>query len=40
MFWEPKGGKSCYVSLDGGDPDRSWVVEFEGLKCLGFYFDA
>lgn len=33
-------GMSCFVDLIGGEPDRSWRVEFEGMKCLGFGFDT
>jgi hypothetical protein len=30
----------CVVDLVGGEPDRSWRVEFEGCICLGFGFDT
>jgi hypothetical protein len=39
-FWLSDRGMGCFVDLVGGEPERSWRVEFEGLKCLGFGFDT
>jgi hypothetical protein len=33
-------GMGCFVDLAGGEPERSWRVEFDGMKCLGFGFDT
>jgi hypothetical protein len=30
----------CLVDLAGGEPDKSWRVEFDGHDCLGFGFDT
>ncbi len=33
-------GMGCFVDLIGGEPERSWRVEFDGMKCMGFGFDT
>jgi hypothetical protein len=33
-------GMGCLVDLPGGEPDRSWRVEFDGTRCEGFGFDT
>jgi hypothetical protein len=33
-------GLGCFVGLIGGEPERSWRVEFNGLDCPGFGFDT
>ena len=33
-------GMRCFVDLVGGEPDRSWRVEFAGMRCEGFGFDT
>lgn len=33
-------GLGCFVDLIGGERDRSWRVEFDGMRCLGFGFDT
>ena len=33
-------GMGCFVDLIGGEPERSWRVEFEGMRCAGFGFDT
>jgi hypothetical protein len=33
-------GIGCFVDLVGGEPERSWRVEFDGMRCLGFGFDT
>jgi hypothetical protein len=30
----------CFVDLSGGEPDRSWRVEFDAMTCQGFGFDT
>jgi hypothetical protein len=39
-FGMSKDGMGCFVDLIGGERDRSWRVEFDGMKCLGFGFDT
>ena len=39
-FRKTKTGYACLVDMVGGEPDRSWRVEFEGTRCLGFGFDT
>jgi len=39
-FGMSKRGMGCFVDLTGGEPDRSWRVEFDGMRCLGFGFDT
>jgi hypothetical protein len=39
-FWMSQRGMGCFVDLIGGERDRSWRVEFELMRCLGFGFDT
>ena len=39
-FWKSDRGMGCFVELIGGEPERSWRVEFEGQSCSGFGFDT
>ena len=39
-FGMSKRGMGCFVDLPGGEPDRSWRVEFDGMRCEGFGFDT
>jgi hypothetical protein len=39
-FGMSKRGLGCFVNLLGGEPERWWRVEFDGMKCMGFGFDT
>jgi hypothetical protein len=39
-FGVSKLGMGCFVDLPGGELDRSWRVEFSGMRCEGFGFDT
>jgi hypothetical protein len=39
-FWLSDRGMGCFVDLIGGELNRSWFVEFEEMRCLGFAFDT
>jgi hypothetical protein len=39
-FGMSERGMGCFVDLIGGEPDRSWRVEFGGMRCEGFGFDT
>ena len=39
-FWKSESGMGCFVELIGGEPERSWRVEFDGQRCAGFGFDT
>lgn len=39
-FGMSKRGMGWFVDLDGGEQDRSWRVEFDGMRCQGFGFDT
>lgn len=39
-FIVSKRGMLCFVNLGEGERDRSWRVEFDGIRCEGFGFDT